>query len=141
MGDAPTGTERRRGAGPDTPPMTEESGRPTATVRIGGRDPWPLWIGGLIAIFLGLAVAKPWVVGGPAGFPAATPSAANVTVAPSLGPDPLAALREHCQEPLGWRVYSREAWNGRTVRTWSSVEPAHSATGPRDPTIPSTEPG
>jgi hypothetical protein len=88
----------------------------------------------LIVTFLAIALVKPWVGGALAPAPPfPTPAAA---ASPSIGPDPLAALREHCQEPLGWRVYSRETWLGREVRTWRSVEPVSRVTGPGDPAIP-----
>lgn len=88
----------------------------------------------LIVTFLGIALVKPWV--GAVLAPAPPLPTVAPTALPSLGPDPLAALREHCQEPLGWRVYSRETWLGREVRTWRSVEPLSRVTGPGDPAIP-----
>jgi len=89
----------------------------------------------LILTFLAIAVIKPWVGEALAPAPPPFPTVASTPV-PLIGPDPLADLREHCQEPLGWRVYSRETWLGRAVRTWRSVEPVSRVTGPGDPAIP-----
>ncbi|MEO5940460.1 MAG: hypothetical protein ABIZ72_05820 [Candidatus Limnocylindrales bacterium] len=134
--------DRRRTGEPsdarDGPIVRDVTGS-TATVRIVGRDRWSVALTALIAVFLGGALLKPWVGPGVApGPPAETPSSARATtgLGPSIAPDPLAALREHCQEPIGWRVYSRETWLGRPVRTWRSLEPAASAVGPDDPAIP-----
>lgn len=89
----------------------------------------------LILTFLAIAVIKPWVGEALAPAPPPFPTVASTPV-PLIGPDPLAGLREHCQEPLGWRVYSRETWLGHAVRTWRSVEPVSRASGPHDPAIP-----
>ena len=121
------------------PPIVRDVTASTATVRIVGRDRWPVALTTLIAVFLGGALLKPWVgeVLAPAPMVEAPAAADAATGAPpSIGPDPLAALREHCQEPIGWRVYSRETWLGRPVRTWRSLEPAVRAAGPDDPAIP-----
>ncbi len=129
---------------PSRPAIADDLATRAPTVRIGARDRWPLALTGLIALFLGAALAKPWAETAlaPPGPPAMPPAAARTpSLAPSIGPDPRAALREHCQDPLGWRVYSRELWNGRIVRTWRSVEPANLAVGPADPAIPVVELG
>ena len=112
-----------------------DTSQPTPTVRIGQRDRIPAALTAAIAMFLVVAIAKPWVETAiaPPPFAAASP-APTTTPAPTA--DPLATLREHCQEPLGWRVYSREAWTGQVVRTWRSVEPAAAAAGPLDSAIP-----
>ena len=122
-----------------TRPTAVDEAPPTPTVRISGRDRSPFLLTALIAAFLGVAMLKPWVEqlpGSSASIAPPRPIATNSVPPASTGPDPLISLREHCQEPLGWRVYSREAWNGRTVRTWRSLEPAAGASGPLDPTLP-----
>jgi hypothetical protein len=112
------------------------------TARIGPADRGSALVAGLIVLFLGVALMKPWDAptggwGAAGGVPlpdsAGALPGAGATPAPT--PD-LSDLRQHCQEPLGWRVYSREGGNGRTVRAWRSVEPAPSASGPLDPAIP-----
>jgi len=87
----------------------------------------------LIAIFIAIALVKPW--GSAPGAPRPTP---HVTVAPVAAPsaDPLAELRRHCEEPVGWRVYTSERWAQMTVRSWKSLDPAEGASGPLDPAIP-----
>lgn len=124
--------------GPDRerPAVRDHLARSTPTVRIAARDRWPVAWAGLIGLFFVGALLKPWDT---APLPAA-PSGAAAALAPapdgSGGPDPLAGLREHCQEPLGWRVYSRELWIGRQVRTWRSLEPVGRAIEPSDRAIP-----
>jgi hypothetical protein len=126
MNDRPpsrTGTER------DAPdPRTGVA----ISTRLGGGGRGAGIVAGLIAIFVGVALIKPWP--GPSA-PRATP---RITVAPATAatPDPLAELRLHCQEPLGWRIYSQELWATMTVRSWRSLRPAYGATGPLDLSIP-----
>ena len=50
--------------------------------------------------------------------------------------DVLAAIREDCQDPPSWRLYSRERWPGGTLRSWRTLAPVAEATGPLDPVIP-----
>lgn len=122
-------------------PVTTERARlvPAATVRIGRRGHQPGVFVAITAAFLVLAIAKPWA--GPAQprplvqssfvLPsAATPDGATVI-------DPIAqALEVQCGEPLGWRVFTHEDFLGRTFRTWRSVVPMVSASGPLDPAVP-----
>lgn len=110
-------------------------GRPTTTVRIAAGDRGPVVLALLITGFLAIAIAKPWVEQIAANRPVANPTA-DPTATPAPTADRMAALRVHCQDPLGWRVYSHEAWLGRAVRTWRSLEPATTASGPLDPAIP-----
>lgn len=109
--------------------------RMTGNLGSAGRGPGVLAL--VIALFLGVALVKPW------GSPGDAPPARPVTVersAPPSGPaptaDPLAALRVHCQEPIGWRTYSRERWSGGIVRSWRSMAPISDAGGPLDRRIP-----
>lgn len=120
----------------ERPALHDHLVRGTPTVRIARRDRWPVAWAGLIAVFLVGALLKPWE--GPSLAASSSEPAAPATSAagPSAGPEVLADLRAHCQDPLGWRVYSRELGIGRQVRTWSSVEPVKRATGPADPAIP-----
>jgi hypothetical protein len=120
----------------DRPAILNVVARSAPTIRIAGRDRWPVVWTGLIGLFLVGALLKPWATASLG--PAPSEPAAALAPAPggSGGPDPLASLREHCQEPLGWRVYSRELWIGRQVRTWRSLEPVGRASGPSDRAIP-----
>jgi hypothetical protein len=104
-----------------------------ATIRLASRGRGPGIATILIAVFVSLALVKPWA--GPPGAPRPTP---RVTAAPTAAPsvDPLAELRRNCQEPMGWRIYSRERWAKMTVRSWKSFDPAYGASGPLDPQIP-----
>jgi hypothetical protein len=126
MNDRPqgrTGTERDA---PDQPIGV------AITTRLGGRGRGPGIAAGLIAIFVAVALLKPWP---DAGVPRPTP---RVIVAPVAVAtlDPLAELRHHCQEPPDWRIYSQERWGNMTVRSWRTLQPAYRATGPLDPAIP-----
>jgi hypothetical protein len=126
MNDLPgsrTGPER----GAADPP-----GGAATTTRLGGGGRRAAVVGALIAIFVAVALVKPWP--GP-GAPRPTPRATVTPIAVQTI-DPLAELRLHCQEPPGWRVYSQELWSTLTVRSWRSLEPAYHASGPLDPAIP-----
>jgi hypothetical protein len=116
-------------------PTTEGDDRPIGapiTVRLSSGGRGTVVLAALIATFLAVAVVKPWG-GVRAPRPLPMPTAAP-TVAPSI--DPLASLRRNCDEPPGWRIYSRDHWAGMTVRSWRAFDPASSASGPLDPTIP-----
>jgi hypothetical protein len=124
---------------PDREPVDPRAGersRPPAAVRIadGGRGPFLL--AALILVFIVGAVLKPWASAArPQGLiQGATPQ--PTAVAPSVEPDALAGLRAQCEEPKGWRVYSRGGFLDLAVRVWRSVEPATAAAGPLDPAMP-----
>lgn len=112
---------------PERPPHA-----PTTLVRIAGGDRRPGLIVAIVAIFLAVALIKPW----PAAAP--RPPADVRTPPPTEQPtaDPLAAIREDCQDPPSWRVYSRERWPGGVLRSWRTLEPIAAASGPLDPAIP-----
>lgn len=120
--EGPTGTER-------DPPDARGI---AITTRLGGSSRGAGIAGALIAIFVVVALVKPWP---DAGVPRPTP---RVVVAPVAlaTPDPLAELRHHCQEPPDWRIYSQERWGSMAVRSWRTLQPAYRATGPLDPAIP-----
>jgi len=103
------------------------------TVRIASAGRGPGVIVGLVAVFLAIALIKPWNFGGGPTRPTPHP-----TVPPAAAPsaDPVEALRLHCQEPDGWRVYGREHWGLQTVQSWRSLDPASAADGPLDSRIP-----
>jgi len=118
-------------------PGRDGEGRPTETkvsARLESRGRGPEIVAVLIAIFVGIALVKPWG-NGTSGEPRPTP---RVSIAPVAAPsvDPLAQLRRNCEEPVGWRVYTSERWGRLTVRSWKTVDPVHGATGPLDVTIP-----
>lgn len=121
---------RDRALVPDEPGETRTA---TPTIRLAGRGHGPSVVVAVVAVFLAVAWVKPW--------PAAAPRAAIVPVGPTRPPaeptpDPLSDLKYHCQEPSGWRVYARERWAGRALRSWRTMEPARVADGPLDPGIP-----
>jgi hypothetical protein len=102
-------------------------------VRLASRGRGPGIVTVLIAVFVALALVKPWA--GSPGSPRPTPRTTAVPVeAPSA--DPEAELRRHCQEPIGWRLYSHERWATMSVRSWKSFDPAFGASGPLDQQIP-----
>jgi hypothetical protein len=118
-------------------PARDDEGRPTETrvsARLESQGRGPEIVAVLIAIFVAVALVKPWG-NGTSGGPRPTPRA---SIAPAAAPsiDPLAQLRRNCEEPIGWRVYTSERWGKLTVRSWKTIDPVHGATGPLDPTVP-----
>jgi hypothetical protein len=105
---------------------------PSTLVRTGSAGRGPGLIVVAVAVFVAIALVKPWP--GASG-PRPTPRA--VAPAPTQRPsvDPLAATRADCQDPPSWRIYSRERWPGGTLRSWRTLVPNASATGPLDASI------
>jgi hypothetical protein len=105
---------------------------PATLVRIGGPDRGPALIVIAIAVFVAVALIKPWP---DAAGPRATfgPATAPPTAVPSV--DPLAAIRLDCQDPPSWRIFTRERWPGGQLRSWRSLEPLAVASGPLDPAL------
>lgn len=129
---------------PDREPADRRAGEPSrapAAVRIADGGRGPLLLAALILFFIVGAVLKPWASPTrPQGLvQGATPQPA--VVAPSVEPDALAGLRAQCEEPEGWRVYSRGGFLDLAVRVWRSVEPATAAAGPLDPAVPLVQVG
>lgn len=124
---------------PDREPADRRAGercRAPAVVRIAGPGRAPALLSALILVFVVGALLKPWA---PATRPqrlvqGATPQPTEVSS--SVEPDFLAGLRAQCEEPDGWRVYSRGGFLDLAVRVWRSVEPATAAAGPLDPAMP-----
>ena len=137
---------RRPGRIEDLEPVRRTEPALTASARIStGPARWRL---SLVAVagFLALAVLKPWGATGPTPHaPVAVAGSAEPgrQLIAAAGPDDeLADLRSNCDEPFGWRVYSREGpITGMPFRVWSSVTPATSASGPTDPAIPVVQVG
>lgn len=120
-----------------TDPARDGEGRLTETkvsARLESQGRGPEIVAVLIAIFVAVALVKPWG-NGTSGEARPTP---RVSIAPvaAASADPLAQLRRNCEEPVGWRVYTSERWGKLTVRSWKTVDPTHGAKGPLDPTIP-----
>lgn len=123
-------------------PSTEElvgvgegsSSRGPAVVRLAGRDRMPGRLTALLVIFVVVAIIKPWPAGG-GDRPVMNP---DVPPAPTATPteDPLNAIRADCQDPPGWRTYSREAWSRGELRSWRSLQPATTASSPLDAQLP-----
>jgi hypothetical protein len=132
----PHGLGSARPDGPEPPP--------TATIRIARRGRQTGWLVALLAMFIVIAVAKPWAGGPRPPRPLVQGSFALPTATTAAIPGPPAAaeaLQLQCGEPLGWRVFTHEEFLGRTVRTWRAVEPALAAWGPLDPGVPIIEVG
>ena len=110
-----------------------EHGGTSTLVRISRGDRGPAVIVVVVAAFLAIALIKPWPSGG-----GPRPTAQPVTPAPTpvATSDPLAVIRADCQEPPGWRTFTRERWVNGSLRSWRSLEPSAVATSPFDPTIP-----
>jgi len=102
-------------------------------VRFGSPDRGPGLLLAVLALFVAIAVIKPWPASGPPAAPRlAVPP--PPTVAPTA--DPLAGIRVDCQDPTGWRVFSRESWARGILRSWRTLDPLVAASGPLDPAIP-----
>jgi hypothetical protein len=130
-GRGPAGGDRAEGDA-DEPSVPRRRPPPAQVVRIGGPDRGPFVLVAAAVLFVAVALIKPWPGGGtPRPLPADTPAP---TVAPTV--DPLAAIRLDCQDPPGWRVFSRERWARGVLRSWRTLDPAHAASGPLDPAIP-----
>ena len=118
-------------AGPRRPPRLT-----TPVVQLGSPGRSPFALASLIAVFLVVAIVKPWPA---ASEPPIQPVQPRPT--PTIGPtgDPLALVHRECQDPPGWRTYTKERWSGGTLHVWISVEPAtgHHAQIEDDlPTVP-----
>jgi hypothetical protein len=86
-----------------------------------------------IAVFVAVALVKPWPSGTAPGF-SLRPGTPPPTESPSA--DPLAAIRLDCQDPPGWRIFSREIWSGGVLRSWRSLVPVAGPTTPLNAAIP-----
>ena len=112
---------------------------PTTTVRIARRGRQTGLVAAVLAVFVIVAVAKPWAGGPRPPRPLVQGSFALPAATPALIPgSPAAAeaLQLQCGSPLGWRVFTREGFLGQTLRAWRFMEPASAATGPLDPGVP-----
>jgi len=117
--------------------------------RLGGGDRIPPIATILIALFIGLSIAKPWPTIGapavgppvPAGVERVEPVASGATTARGAtggGPSPSptgGAVAEMCLDPGSWRTATIETWRDQTVRVWRAVDPLP-ASRPLDPGIP-----
>ena len=99
-----------------------------------GRPPGIL--AGALILFVAIAILKPWPETARPPAPIQPRLATGAEATPQPTADPLAELRGHCEQPLGWRVYSIERWTDQTLRIWRSLEPAPAAIDPTDPRIP-----
>jgi hypothetical protein len=97
----------------------------------------------LVAVFVLVAVLKPWdVLGlaepGPESRPGpVAPDRATPRAAPGALPGQIAAISTQCYYTSGWRVYSLTPVGSRSVRSWSAVQPIR-ARGPQDERIEMT---
>jgi len=128
---------------PGAPPDGERGDRPggersvrPALVRIADRGRWPLVLTALIGVFLVGAMLKPWASAPRRQALVQAPTPQPTQIPPSVESDALAGLRAQCEEPAGWRVYSRGGFLDLAIRVWRSVVPATGAIGPLDPAVP-----
>lgn len=116
-------------------PASGRAGSPTPVVQIGSPGRAPFVVATLTAAFLVVAIVKPWPAASEAPVElvraSATPTAAAT-------PDPLAVVRHECQDPPGWRSYTKERWSGGTLHVWMTVQPADGHHAPIEdlPTVP-----
>ncbi|HEX5823332.1 MAG TPA: hypothetical protein VFY18_02630 [Candidatus Limnocylindrales bacterium] len=89
------------------------------------------WVAFVVAVFIGIAVVKPW----PAAVREAPPQQADPTIEPAPT-EPPSAVRLLCKDPVGWRVGTiEELVDGLPFSDWGVIEPVQ-AGGPGDPRIP-----
>jgi hypothetical protein len=83
----------------------------------------------ILAVFLGIAIVKPW----PSTEPRAAASHAAQVASAELRPtETISPVAGYCNDPVGWRVATVEQLlDGTALRGWGAVEPVV-ATGPRD---------
>jgi hypothetical protein len=126
--------ERRRPLDDEDEAEPHATGPSTIQLGRAGRPPGILAIS--IVLFVAIAIIKPWpqTVRPPAPVETRRAVAAQPTPQPTA--DPLSELRSHCEQPLGWRVYSIERWADQTLRIWRSLQPASAAVDATDPGIP-----
>ena len=107
----------------------------TPVVQLGSPGRTPFVLAALTAAFLGVAIVKPWPAPSGPSVELAAPSP-TPTIAPTL--DPLAVVHRECQEPPGWRTYSKERWSGGTLHVWMTLEPVSGHHAPIEdlPTVP-----
>lgn len=87
-------------------------------------------------LFIAIAILKPWPDTARPPTPVEPRPVTGAEATPKPTADPLAELRSHCEQPLGWRVYSIERWADQTLRIWRSLQPAPAAIDATDPRIP-----
>lgn len=109
---------------------------PPSLIQLGRAGRPPGILAAAFVLFIAIALVKPWpdVARPPAPVEPRPVTGAEATPHPTA--DPLAELRSHCEQPLGWRVYSIERWTDQTLRIWRSLQPASAAIDATDPRIP-----
>jgi hypothetical protein len=113
--------------------------------RVSGADRSPAIATVLVAVFVGLAIVKPWAAFGspaaPVGPEQVVPVAGRTVAAqprpnPSPAPSRIGeAVMEVCLDPGSWRTATIETWRDKTVRVWRAIDPGP-AGRPLDPAIP-----
>jgi len=107
------------------------------------RPPIGRWVA-IVAIALVALIAKPWAVSdrptpgeGGARRDHSTPTVRpDVAAVPSPSDGAGALVASFCLDPGSWLVASVERWRDQRIKVWRALEPAASARGPGDPTIP-----
>ena len=105
-------------------------------VQLGRAGRPPSILAAACVLFVAIAILKPWPDGARPPAPIEQRPALGTPATPPPTADPLAELRSHCEQPLGWRVYSIERWADQTLRIWRSLQPAPSADDASDARIP-----
>jgi len=127
-------------------PDPDRGAPPAATVVVRtGSQPRILTVGSvLVALFLLIAIVKPWgaealpllpeASGPPSQSPAAVAGAATTpTVSPSRSR--AEAIASECRAPAGWRIVTHQRWLDQDLRIWWAIAPV-AATSAWDPSIP-----
>ena len=95
---------------------------------------------GIVAVLLAIAVVKPWTIGAPPPTPrpARPPTPVVATPVPTEDRSAEGLASKVCLGAGGWQVASIDTWLKQDVRVWRAIEPLAAATGPDDPSIPSS---
>lgn len=113
-------------------------------VRLGARSSGPLRVFAALAIFIAVALVKPWgsptgpraggFESGRAGTPSARASGGAVAGAAEESVAPAPAAATSCLSSDAEQLVVFERWPGNEIRSWIAV-PEVSATGPLDPAL------
>jgi hypothetical protein len=109
------------------------------------RPPIERWLAAIV-ICLVVLIAKPWPASEPSepsgaagGGQRAPTSRAVIGAVPnpsSARDDADVLVSLFCLDPRSWLIATVERWRDQRIRVWRALEPATSAGGPGDPTIP-----
>ena len=120
----PTGDPHRSR---ERPPAAAADARPDGARRAPDRAVLAV----AIAVFVAVALVKPWPSGDARPGSSLPRRARRSPTERAVAPTPSPAIRLDCQDPPGWRIFSREFWSGGVLRSWRSLDPGRPGPRPR----------